>query len=305
MDQLQLSKELFFEIVDWMGVKGYRYKTIKEYSRNLRWLFKKYGVLNAEVLKKAMKHFKHPNQRAIFNIINKYCYENNIKFNLIIPAVKQPPRKLPEILSQEEVRLFVNAPPYPWSLMMRCIYGIGGGLRVGEIIKLCWDHVRWVDWLKGQSYGECVIKDSKRGEERVLNIPGKIMKDLYELAKSKGVLNEFRIPSGNMIFPIKFGKYKTDLMINNQKLWREKYLDQAERWIDYNIVRKYCRKAINKEAHIHQLRHTRATYLLEVEKVPIERISQLLGHKDIKTTMIYTRVDPRTTFKMMENTKVI
>jgi len=64
-------------------------------------------------------------------------------------------------------------------------------------------------------------------------------------------------------------------------------------------------KALGKSIKIHSLRHSKATYLYEVDKVPIERIQLLLGHSNLATTMIYTKVNPISTFDMIKDTKEI
>ena len=56
---------------------------------------------------------------------------------------------------------------------------------------------------------------------------------------------------------------------------------------------------------IHSLRHSKATCLYEVEKVPVEKIQILLGHGSINTTMLYTKINSRSVFEMIKDTKKI
>lgn len=219
--------------------------------------------------------------------------------------MKQKPRKLPEILSIEEIKLMVKSTPYPYNLMLRCLFGMGAGLRISEVIKLSWNNIRWAEWLENKEYGVAILKETKRDTERVVNIPNEIMKDLYELAKERKILNEFGIPNGGQVFPINADKFRPEVRKNNFEKWKIEYVDQARHWFKHNIIKNCCSKALNKPIHSHMLRHSRATYLYEVEGLPIERIQQLLGHKDLKTTMIYTQVDPKSTFRMMKDTKVV
>lgn len=242
-------------------------------------------------------------------MIMDYCYDNDIDFNLKIPGIKAPPKKLPELLSINEIDLMIKSAPKPYDLAIRCIFNMGAGLRISEIIKFSWNDIRWIDWLRNKdNYGVAVIKSGKGSKDRIVNIPKKLMQDLYEYAKEKEVLNEFKIPTGGMIFPFDSKEdtfYKKDLLITNIELWKTEYVRSRYNWFRYNILQKCCEKALNKKIKIHQLRHSRSTYLYEIEKVPIEKIQILLGHSSINTTMIYTRINPTGIFETLKETKEI
>ena len=308
MDELALTPELYNNLIDWMTPK-YSTSTVRQRKILLLSLFKKYKVLNRDTLKQMMKKFKHQYQKACLVMINNYCYDNNIDFNLTIPKIKRAPSKIPEILSEEEIKLMINSAPYPYDLVIRCIFNMGAGLRISEIIKLSWRNIRWVDWLHDKNnYGVAVLKMAKGDKERVVNIPPNLMKDLYNYAKEKEVLNEFGIPTGGKIFYFSsqnnFKKRKRRLkipVINNE--WKLDYVNCAYDWFRYNIIQKYCEKALNKRIKVHSLRHSRATYLYTYEGVPIEKLQILLGHSSINTTMIYVKVDPKGIFDSIKNAK--
>ena len=303
MAELEINKALYDKIADYLFEKGYAHNTLIAYKLSLYKLLHGNEVLDKELVARYLKKNKHPNQRAIIRIINQYCLQTGLDFNVTLPMLRQKPRKIPDILSIEEIKLMIGMTKKPYDLMLRCVYGIGSGLRVSEVIKLCWYNIRWVEWLKDKEYGVAILKETKRDTERVVNIPNEIMNDLYSLAKERNILNEFGIPQGSLIFPID-NDYKSLLYSSNKEQWKNEYIKHAYDWVRYNII-KPCSKALNKKIHIHMLRHSRATYLYEVEKLPIERIQQLLGHKDLQSTMIYTRVDPKSTFNMMKDTKVL
>lgn len=308
MDELALTPELYNNLIDWMTPK-YSTSTVRQRKILLLSLFKKYKVLNRDTLKQMMKKFKHQYQKACLVMINNYCYDNNLDFNLTIPKIKRAPSKIPEILSEEEIKLMINSAPYPYDLVIRCIFNMGAGLRISEIIKLSWRDIRWVDWLHDKNnYGVAVLKMAKGDKERVVNIPPNLMKDLYNYAKEKEVLNEFGIPTGGKIFYFSsqnnFKKRKRRLkipVINNE--WKLDYVNCAYDWFRYNIIQKYCEKALNKRIKVHSLRHSRATYLYTYEGVPIEKLQILLGHSSINTTMIYVKVDPKGIFDSIKNAK--
>jgi integrase len=305
MDELALTDELGSNIVNWMLSK-YAIGTINNRTAYLKRLFKKYKVLNQETLRKIMKQVKHQHQRACLVMINNYCYENNIPFFIRIPSIKKQAHKIPETLTDNEIKLMIESAPKPYDLAIRCLFNMGAGLRVSEVIKLCWDHINWIDWIHNQdNYGTAIIKSGKGSKDRVVNIPPKLMKDLYSYAKEKNNLNEFRIPTGLMIFPFGNEELPIGVPSNEMDIWKQKYIDKKYDWFLYNIIQKHCEKALNKHIKIHSLRHSRATYLHEIEGLLIEEIQVLLGHSNIQTTLIYVKINPKRTFDKMKNTKEI
>lgn len=298
MQELELNKDLYFRILDYATAKGYAPNTLKMYSYYLKRIIKKNPVLNRDVVRKILKKIKHQNERAVLVLINDYCYYSNVDFSIVIPKMKTKPRPLPKILSLGEVKVMVKSAPRPYDLMVRCIYN--SGLRISEGIKLSWNHINWIVWLKEKKYGIATIKEAKGGKDRKTRIPPKLMKDLYNYAKELNILNEFKVPTGGMMFKCGLSDFKPDLLVTNRKKWKEEALTHAYDWFRYNIVKKHCEKALGHKINVHQLRHRFATYLYE-NGVPIERIQLLLGHADIRTTLIYTKVSLKDTFEMIED----
>ena len=309
--ELILDEDLFSKLVDFLKSKGRSYNTVVNYSNTMRRFFKKYKVLNQKTLRSILKEIKHQNQRAVLSLIKNYCDYIGNGFTFVIPSVKQKHRKLPKLVTIEQVKIMIKSAPAPYDLMLRCIFNMGSGLRISEAIKLSWNHIRWPDWIADKNhYGIALIRSGKGDKDRVVNIPKNLMSDLYEYAKSKGVLNEFGIPVGNMIFKVgKLHKFKPELFASNRERWKQEYIKQASDWFRYNIINKHCKKAIGlpkgEKFTVHHLRHVKSTYLYEVEKIPIERIQQLLGHSDISTTLIYTKVNPISTFDLIKDTEEV
>lgn len=307
MDELQLDEALYNNIMVWMRPK-YAYTTIRSRATLMKKIFKEFRVLDHSNLKKIMQGFKYQYQRATLQMINNYCYDNDIDFSMRIPTIKAQAKRLPTILSPEEIKLMISSAPKPYDLAIRCLFNMGAGLRISEIIKFSWDDIRWVDWLGDQDkYGIALIKSGKGDKDRIVNIPKQLMKDLYEYAKEQRVLNEFRIPTDGMLFPFSFNnkRFKPKLLMEDIELWKNSYVRSRYDWFRYNIIELHCEKALNKRIKIHSLRHSRATYLYEVEKVPIEKIKVLLGHSSLNTTMIYTRVSPEGIFNLLKDTKEV
>lgn len=256
MEDFELSDHNCYNIMEWLLVGGKAYNTLEQYRYTLKKLQRDYGVLNNENLRKILKDLKHQNQKAVLTAINNYCFEKGIDFHLVMPKIKVKPRKIPDIYSLEEIKLMIDSSPHPYDLAIRCLFNMGAGLRISEVIKLTWNTIRWVDWIENQDkYGVALIKASKGSKERVVNIPSNLMKDLYKYAQEKNVLNEFRIPVGGNIFIMGKEDYKKELRRENEEKWKNRYIRYAYFWFRYNILKKRCEKALGKKLKLHSLRH--------------------------------------------------
>jgi len=187
--------------------------------------------------------------------------------------------------------------------MLKCIFKIGGGLRISEAIRLGWHHFRWADWVKNKGVGIVKIIDSK-GDDRVINVPENIMQELYNYATEQERLNEFRLPIQGFVFNFdnSYGKpFKPKLKQYDLQQWKDLYVQHAYGYFTYHVLKKYCIPALGRKINIHALRHTRATQLYDDKDIPIEIIQKLLGHKEIQTTMIYTQITNKKVFEAMKD----
>lgn len=173
-----------------------------------------------------------------------------------------PPRprqtKLPEILSQKEVKSLIDAAKdVRQKALLMLTYG--SGLRVSEVVKLKPCHI-----------------EADRMLVRVEQAKGR--KDRYTLLSQKA-LDELRI----------YWKYFTP----HQWLFysRDKNLPMATATAQKIYYRTKKAAKINKGKGIHTLRHCFATHLLE-KGIDIYLIKRFLGHKTIQTTMVYLHVVP-------------
>jgi integrase len=301
MDYLTLNDALFNELQEFMKAKMLSANTFRTYSYALNKLFSDYKELKQDNINKILSKknkdgnyiYNNPSKRAIFSLINQYCIQNNIDFTLNLPKFNRKERQLVNVPSFDEVKKMIEATPYPFNLMLRVIYNFGAGLRISEFVRLSWSSecIDWGKWLttKGDSRG--FINKSKRGKSRNVTIPKKLMEDLYQFAKETVGLNEFGLPnSDGFIFEFDNGLFRKDLYILDREKWRIEYVRFVERYLDYHVLRKYCKDAIGRKIHIHQFRNSRSSYLYNVEKKPLEVIQVLLGHKSIETTRIYVNI---------------
>ncbi|NIA01797.1 MAG: tyrosine-type recombinase/integrase [Nitrospirae bacterium] len=166
--------------------------------------------------------------------------------------------RLPIVFSQSEVQsLLVGIKNEKHRLMLSIVYG--AGLRVSEIVSLRVGDLGFDEKL-------IFLKKAKGGKDRVTLLPFRILDRLRRWVKGKGA-NDFVFESN------KGGK----LSVRSVQKVFEQALERAK---------------IRKKAGIHSLRHSFATHLLEMG-TDIRFIQEMLGHKDIKTTQLYTRVTRR------------
>jgi integron integrase len=205
-------------------------------------------------------------------------------------------RRLPVVLSQDEIKALLNCMTGRSRLMASLMYG--SGMRVMECVRL---RVQDIDF----DYRQITVRAGKGGKDRVVPLPDSLIPRIKEyLAEVKAIHDgDLAEGYGEVLLPAalarKLGKAA--------KTWQWQYVFPATRLaVDHSsgmmrrhhvhqtslqkAVRDASRKAgINKRVTSHTLRHSFATHLLESGK-DIRLIQELLGHSDVATTMIYTHV---------------
>lgn len=195
-------------------------------------------------------------QRQIVGSINLFYKEMyNKSLNLNQLSVSQRENKLPPVLSAKEVKIILtHTHNIKHKALLSLLYG--SGLRIGELLELRLSDI-----------------DSERMTVRV--------------NQGKGKKDRLTILSHNVLKVLRkyFIEYKPkDYLFEGQN--GGKYSASSAR----NILKQSMKRAkINNSATLHTLRHSFATHLLE-NGVGIAHIQKLLGHHNIKTTLIYTHI---------------
>lgn len=257
-------KELLGKIEDELKLRNYSPRTIESYLSCLADYF---------------QHIKNVKRDPDVTLVKKYLLEKQARgqapqtINLHLNAIKyfyreifksrspidlkfaKTSKKLPIILSRSEIEKIINSiENRKHKLLISLSYG--AGLRVSEAINLK---------IRDVNLDELTIhlKAAKGNKDRITIFPEKLKADLSELmALQHG--NEY-------VFESERGGKLTS---RTAQLVFEKALKRAR---------------IEKDATFHSLRHSFATHLLE-NGVDVRYVQELLGHQNIRTTQLYTKV---------------
>ncbi len=279
------GEQLVYEFINYLSVeKGLSLNTRKAYRQDL---FRYLGWL--QKAKKNILHIKHDGLMRFFISIRKdlsvpsiarlmvtvrmfyrflvaesYCKEEPT-VNLESPRLA---RYLPVVLYQDEVELLLNQAGANRRngtrdrAMIELLYSTG--MRVSELVNLTMERID----LK-KAYIRCI---GKRNRERIVPFgerAGDLLQRYVYTVRKKQKNNQ-----SDILFPNTSGG-----KISRSTIWKR--------------VRAYARQAgIKKEIGPHTLRHSFATHLLE-GGADLRSIQEMLGHRDISTTQIYTHVSGR------------
>ncbi len=206
------------------------------------------------------------------------------------------PRKLPVVLTRSEVRAILSHLSGTTWLMASLLYGTG--MRLMECLRL---RVKDIDF----SYHQILVRDGKGKKDRVTMLPQNLKKPLQEHIDRAQQLHEEDLTEGYGQVYLPFALSRKYPRADRELAWQFIF-PSAKRSVDprSGIVRRHHVQpltlqraikqavrsaAIHKPASCHTLRHSFATHLLE-SGYDIRTVQELLGHKDVKTTMIYTHV---------------
>ncbi len=271
--------------------KNYSDNTIISYKNDLNQLFsfiKEYKLLRKngikyidhQIMRKFIVYLKEKKYskrsisrkvstaRSFFKFLHKEeIIEVNPTLNLITPKID---KKLPYFLYLQEIDKLIETPPRNKlsGIRDRAILEIlyGTGIRVSELTNLNIDDI---------DFNEKIIKVLGKGsKERILPLSNPVIKAMQEYIEKRYLFN----------------RNKFDKTINKNALFLNRFGGRLTARSIRRIIIKYIKIAgLNKKLSPHVLRHSFATHLLG-GGADLRSVQELLGHKSLSTTQIYTHI---------------
>ena len=244
-------------------------------------------------------------QNQAFNAI-LFLYRHILKRELgelkDIPRAKRKPY-IPVVLSREEIDAIIKELSYPYDLVVKLLYGCG--LRLFECLELRIHNFNFDAQI-------LTIHDGKGKKDRTVPLPEKILPQLHaQLENGKGVHEKDLAAgyAGTFLFDSLERKYKNAA---KELIWQWffpakqlTYIQETKEYRRYHLHETHVQKAVKravskakicKRASAHTFRHSFASHLLQAN-YDIRTIQELLGHSDIRTTMMYTHTIKSQTIK--------
>jgi len=205
-------------------------------------------------------------------------------------------KRVPVVFTRAEVKSVLTSLAGTHRLIVGLLYG--SGLRLMECLRL---RVKDLDF----TYGQLTVRDGKGEKDRVTMVPESLRQPLERHLQKVRMLHEDDLKAG-------FGEVHLPYALAKKypraaKEWGWQYVFPAPNFsidprsgrkrrhhLSDNAVQAAVKKAIraantSKPGSCHTFRHSFATHLLE-DGYDIRTVQELLGHKDVRTTMIYTHV---------------
>lgn len=210
-----------------------------------------------------------------------------------------PRQRIPVVLSREEVARILETLPPTQKLIASLLYG--SGLRLSECLRL---RVKDIDFERLQ----IAVWDSKSMRDRLVMLPAPLliplqkhlskMRQLHDKDRQENLPGVFMPSALERKYPQAAKSWKWFWVFPSAQLSTDPRSGITRRHHLYEsimqsgLARALSTLKIEKHATCHTFRHSFATHILE-DGTDIRTIQDLLGHKDLKTTMIYTHVMKR------------
>lgn len=299
--------KLMDEVKDALRVKNYAYSTEKTYLHWIRQYVRFHlpahprdvgaqGVSKFLTYLATERHVSASTQnQALAAILFLYSFLG-VELGDLNTVRARKSQYLPTVLTQDEVMRLLDELDGVYSIVGQLLYG--GGLRLMECLRL---RVKEIDF----DHRIITLRDTKSNRDRVTCLPDSVIPALkLHLAKVKAQHDEdlsngrgeVQLPNALAVkyprAPYEWGwqyVFPAAGFSTDPRSGRVRRHHVFETSVQKAIKKAAQRADIHKPVGPHTLRHSFATHLLE-GGTDIRTIQDLLGHKDLKTTMVYTHV---------------
>jgi len=307
---MEIKKKLLDIVRDKIRFKHYSYSTERTY---LHWI-KNYILFHNKQHPKDMakpeieeyltflatkKRVSPTTQNQAFSAI-LFLYKEVLELDIIewnIQALRAQERKhIPVVLTRDEVKEILDNLNGIYKLVVTLMYGCG--LRMSEVLNI---RVKDIDF----GFNKLYVWDSKSLKDRTVPLPLKLKDELkVQIKRVEEIhIKDLKDGYGSVYMPFayekKFSKAKSEILWQylfpmtkisqdpRTKILRRHHIHSKT--LSRNIKIATQKTDIKKRVTSHIFRHSYATHLLQ-SGIDLRTIQELLGHKSVETTMIYTHV---------------
>jgi integron integrase len=303
------KKKLLEKVQESLRIKHYAYKTEKQYIYWIRRFILFHNKAHPRTMGRTeieaflthlatKENVAASTQNQALNALS-FLYKTvlDLSFDFPLQNVRaRRPKRFPTVLTRKEVFQIIDCMHDRYLLIIQLLYG--SGLRINECVRL---RVKDPDF----GYHQIHVRDTKGNKDRRTILPETLIRPLQrQLLRTKqqheiDLLNGFGevfLPHAlERKYPYASREWIWQYVFPSSRITTEPRSGQKRRdHITMDAIRRSLRSAIKltriqKRVTPHTFRHSFATHLLEDGR-DIRTVQELLGHKDVKTTMIYTHV---------------
>lgn len=306
-DENLLVDESLEKMKDVLKAKNYSENTSETYIKWVKTFLNKYDSnpdcgqkeLNEFLTYLAVKKQVSPStqNQALAALLFYFRFvknKNPVELETVIHAKNK--ERIPVVFSRQEVVSVINNLSGQKQLVAELMYGTG--MRLNEVLSL---RILDIDF----DMNEIIVRHGKGDKDRRVMLPQKLIPKIREQISVVKKIHQKDLSDGwgkvslpyqiERKYPSAGKDLKWQWLFPQKNRWKNKETEEEGRWhIDESLLQKAVKNAIaaagiNKNASCHTFRHSFATHLLE-NGYDIRTVQELLGHSDIRTTMIYTHV---------------
>lgn len=306
-DENLLVDESLEKMKDVLKAKNYSENTSETYIKWVKTFLNKYDSnpdcgqkeLNEFLTYLAVKKQVSPStqNQALAALLFYFRFvknKNPVELETVIHAKNK--ERIPVVFSRQEVVSVINNLSGQKQLVAELMYGTG--MRLNEVLSL---RILDIDF----DMNEIIVRHGKGDKDRRVMLPQKLIPKIREQISVVKKVHQKDLSDGwgkvslpyqiERKYPSAGKDLKWQWLFPQKNRWKNKETEEEGRWhIDESLLQKAVKNAIaaagiNKNASCHTFRHSFATHLLE-NGYDIRTVQELLGHSDIRTTMIYTHV---------------